>query len=441
MHLPKGLYPVRALIDTHLSVLTPAQRAGLALWVYGSVLSHSACQNTVVTTLERLGSFASVRERLREWLYDGQDKRAKCRAQVQPSVCFAPLLRWVLGWWQGEELALALDATNRRTELTHLVISVLYRGTAIPVAWQVLPQRQPGSWLPHISALVHALAPALRPTRPLRPTSPRSPLRPMRAGPDATQRTVVCMVDVGLWSRSIWSLLRQVGWHPLMRIPREAVFTPDGRGQKMVPVRSLVREPGTAWVGHGVAFSRGGSHGTGGHKPHRAGTPEFPTEGPRRMPSTLVAVWGQGYKEPWFLLTDLAPERICARVYWYALRMWIELGFRALKGFGWRLDRTRRTDPARVSRHWLVLAVATLCVLACGTRQEDAQQAGVDPRWLRGPVPVAQKVGRTLSVFARGLTGLERMLWAGWLWRRLWLAPEPWPDPPEGLRVTAYAPG
>ncbi|HEY7033017.1 MAG TPA: transposase [Thermomicrobiales bacterium] len=47
-------------------------------------------------------------------------------------------------------------------------------------------------------------------------------------------------------------------------------------------------------------------------------------------------------------------------VLWYGLRMWIEVGFRALKGLGWRWERTRRTDPDRVARHWLVLAVATL---------------------------------------------------------------------------------
>ena len=57
---------------------------------------------------------------------------------------------------------------------------------------------------------------------------------------------------------------------------------------------------------------------------------------------------------------------------WYALRFWIELGFKALKSLGWKWDKTRRTDPDRVSRHWLVLSVATLLSLAYGTRVEDA---------------------------------------------------------------------
>ena len=40
----------------------------------------------------------------------------------------------------------------------------------------------------------------------------------------------------------------------------------------------------------------------------------------------------------------------------------------AIKSLGWKWDKTRRTDPARISRHWLVLAVATLLTLAYGTR-------------------------------------------------------------------------
>lgn len=56
---------------------------------------------------------------------------------------------------------------------------------------------------------------------------------------------------------------------------------------------------------------------------------------------------------------------------WYGLRMWVELGFRALKSLGWQWQRTRRTDPAREARYWLILAMATWWVLAYGTRCQD----------------------------------------------------------------------
>lgn len=68
-----------------------------------------------------------------------------------------------------------------------------------------------------------------------------------------------------------------------------------------------------------------------------------------------------------------------AGVLWYRPRVWIELGCRALKGTGWEWQKTRRADPDRVARHWLVLAVATLWVLAAGTRAEDTAARGIPP--------------------------------------------------------------
>ena len=59
---------------------------------------------------------------------------------------------------------------------------------------------------------------------------------------------------------------------------------------------------------------------------------------------------------------------------WREMRFWIETGFNALKSVGWQWQKTRRTDPARVERHWLVLSVATLLTLAFGSRVEAARR-------------------------------------------------------------------
>ena len=80
--------------------------------------------------------------------------------------------------------------------------------------------------------------------------------------------------------------------------------------------------------------------------------------------------WYAEQEEPWGILTDLPPEE--AGTSWYALRFWIEVGFKpalgpdrgALKSLEWQWQKTRRTDPARISGHWLVLSVATLLALA-----------------------------------------------------------------------------
>jgi hypothetical protein len=392
MHVPRELHPIERALAEHLPHLRPPQRRGLALWVLGAVLAQSACQSAVIAALLPWAPHHALRQRLREWLLDGADKAAPCAAQVEAEACFAPLLRWVLGWWQGRELALAVDATARREEVVALVVSVLYRGSAIPVAWAVLPGNVPGPWLGAILRLLR---------------------RPRPAVPAGW--TVLVLADRGLWSPRLWKRVRDLGWHPLLRIQRRTTVAPDGR--ERCPAGALVR-PGEAWVGRG-----------------RLGWPKG-----RRRSVTLVAVWTTTQEEPWVVVTDLPPDRV--GVSWYALRAWVELGFRALKGLGWQWQRSRRTDPARVARHWLVLAVASLTALAHGTRVEDARERGLPPARLRAPPPPAAHTRpRRISLVRLGIQWLRHLLARGRLWSRLWLAPEPWPQPPPGLAITVHGQG
>ena len=102
---------------------------------------------------------------------------------------------------------------------------------------------------------------------------------------------------------------------------------------------------------------------------------------------------------------------------------------------GWQWHRTRRLDPTRVDRHWLVLAVATLWVLAHGTRVEEARLRGLAPGRVRRPPlePAAPVRVRPLSVFQLGLSQTQRLLVRGYGWARVWLQPLPGPDPPGEL--------
>ena len=392
MRLPTECYRIHETLREHLPTLRPAQHRGLALWVYGTLLAQSACQHAVISALAGVGSWHTVRQALREWLYDGADKAAPCATQVAVGPCFVALLRWVLAWWQGPTLALAVDATAHQDRVVALVVSVLYRGSAIPVAWHIRPATQPGAWLPPLQALLRQLAPAVPPTF-----------------------TVLVLTDRGLWSPRLWRTIRALGWHPLMRQQARSTFRPWGQRRQVVT--KLVAGPGQAWVGAGVAF-----------KARR-----------QRQRGTLVVVWDTDQAGPWVLLTDLPPEAI--GVCWYGLRVWIELGFRALKGVGWQWQHTRRTDPTRVARHWLVLAVVMLWALATGTRAEDAERLGRAPAHLRSPPRVPpRRRPRLVSVFRRGVSWLRIQLLRRWLWRRLWLAPEPWPQAPPRLQIISHAP-
>ncbi len=371
---------------------------GLVLWVYGIILARSGCQNAVASELSFIGSFNSIRQYLREWLYDGQDRSNPCRVQLDVRLSFVPLLKWLLELWESDRLVLAIDPTMKGDRINAIAISVVYRSCAIPVAWHILPANTPGKWMEPIVDMLGVLSEG----------APK-------------HMTALVMCDRGLRSPKLWDRIRRAGWHPYVRQSTNTVFCPDG-GTRL-PARHLVPGPGHAYVGFGTAFRRLSI----------------------RRRGTMIVVWDRGQEEPWVVVTDLAPSE--AGVCWYMLRFWIELGFRMQKSFGWQWQNTRRVDPERVSRHWLAMSVATLWTLAYGTRVEDANDLGIDPSRLRSPPKLLAPTHRSatseprriVSVLRLGVSWLRRLLHKGRLWRRVWLLPEAWPKPPSNMKIIYHA--
>ncbi len=389
----KSVVPLEAHLCARLPDLSPAQRKGLAYGVVGTVRAGSACLNAAFSMLATdVAAHGRLRPRLRLWMRDKPSSQGGyCGPAVAVRSCFVPLLRWILSLGQGSELVLALDPTSHRDRVVSLAVRVAgalwARSCALPVAWQVVPAQQPsGSWVQAYCDLLPRRAPAI---------------------PGSMHVTVLC--DRGIASPRLWDAICPQGWHPYLRYPQHITFQsrePCGRGPRL-PARAWVTQPGHSCVVAGTAFGPG-----------------------RRRRCTLVAVWGAQMAAPWILLTDQPPAAVSLEV--YGLRVWIEQGFRILKREGWNWHRTRRRDPARVDRHWRVMAVATLQVLAHGTRVEDAALLGRHP-WHLTQAPAtlpARTRPRAISVFRLGLTPLRRLCCQGRTWQGLWLRPESTSAPP-----------
>jgi hypothetical protein len=312
-------------IRTHLPQLSKPQAPVLALWSLGMVLARSCALSAVSVWLAALlqRKDNTVRQQLREWCYEAEAKRGARRQALVVEDCFMPLLRWVLGPWQGTQLALALDATTLGLRFTVLAVSVVYRGCAIPVAWTILPANQPAAWRGHWLRLLRLLRPAI----------PKG-------------HTVIVLADRGLYAPWLFRRIVRLGWHPFLRINRGGTFRPDPQATYR-PLSGFGPSPGTRWRGTGTAFK----------------SPQ------RRLRCTLLACWEDGYTEPWLILTDVPPAASDAG--WYGLRAWIEQGFQITKRAGWQWQHTRMTHPARAARLWLAVAVATLWLLSVGGVAEE----------------------------------------------------------------------
>jgi hypothetical protein len=381
----QAVYQWTKVVTTHMPHLSKPQATVLALWSLGMVLARSCALSAVslmlARGLERKPN--TVRQQLREWCYEAAAKRGGPRQELSIETCFVPLLGWVLSWWEGQQLALGLDATTLGQRFVVLVISVLYRGCAIPVVWAVLPAGEKHAWRREWLWML----------RQVRAAVPR-------------RFFVIVLADRGLYARWLFGRIVRLGWHPLLRINVGGTFRPAASAHYH-PLRSLVPQPGTQWVGSGTAFV-----------------------GPRRrLNCTLLARWEEGYTDPWLLLTDLAPS--AGEACWYGLRAWIEQGFKITKRGGWQWQRTRMTDPQRAARLWLAVAVATLWLLSVGSEADASVPIATVLPLPADVLPPARPRRATqlrlVSVFRQGWIGLlvallnQRRLPTGRF------VPEPWP--------------
>src|SRR3989442_11147032 len=194
-------------IMQHLSPLSKPQATVLALWSLGMVLARS-CALSAVSHLLATGmrrKEQTARQQLREWYDDVPRKRGTKRQAVRVETCFAPLLGWVVSWWQGTQLALALDATTLGQRFVVLAVSVVYRGCAIPVAWVILPAGAKHAWRREWLRLLRRLRPAIPPGW-----------------------TVIVLADRGLYAPWLFRRVPRVGWHPFLRINTGGSFPPAG---------------------------------------------------------------------------------------------------------------------------------------------------------------------------------------------------------------------
>ncbi len=360
MSCQQALYQWSTVVTTHLPHLSKSQGAVLALWSVGMVLARSCALSAVAgfmaAGLERKEN--NVRQQLREWCYEARAKRGWQRQELVVESCFAPLLEWVLSWWQGQQLALAVDATALGARFVVLAVSVVYRGCAIPVAWTVLPANQKHAWRGEWLRMLRQLRPAIPATM-----------------------TVIVLADRGLYARWLFRRIVRLGWHPFLRINAGGNFRPVD-SNRFQPLRTFTPQPGWRWQGRGTAF----------------------VSCPSRLECTLLACWEQGYKEPWFILTDLLPQ--AGEACWYGLRAWIEQGFKITKRGGWQWQRTRMSDPQRAERLWLAVAVATLWLLSVGGAADQSVPPSTlgDVTPLLGPGQRQRRATRLrlVSVFRRG---------------------------------------
>jgi len=282
-------------------------------------------------------------KRYARWVNEAQAEAEEPALEVLP---FVPAL---LASLSTGTLVFVMDGSEVGRGCLALVLSVVYRGRTLPLAWVVVKGKKG-----HFPAATHV--------RLLQEGAKMLP-----EGAD-----VVFLGDGEFDSVELQAALQAQDWAYVCRTSGNTILDVDGA--ELSPT-DLWLAPGDCLCLPEVRFTRQ-AYG----------------------PVQVIAWWRTGYQEPLFLVTNLElMEEAC---HWYRKRFRIETFFSDQKSRGFHLHKSHLAAPERLARLMIAACLAYIWVIYLGYR---AQQDGL--------TPLIHRTDRCdLSLFQLGLRLLEYLL-------------------------------
>jgi Transposase DDE domain len=272
-------------------------------------------------------------------------------AHILEEVYFLPYAGALLRHLALQTVVLVMDGSGVGRGCTALMLHVVYKGRALPLAWRV--RQAPKGHFPedlHI-AVVELIREVI---------------------PEGTQ--VVFVGDGEFDGTALQATLHEAGWSYACRTAMSTVATWEG-----VPFRldalGACSQPGRLIELKAVYVTRE-AYG----------------------PIMVLCCWAKGYQEPLYLVSNLATAEEACR--WYQKRFRIETFFADQKSRGFHLHKSHISDPQRLSRLCIAACLAYIWIVYLGSLGETEGWRKVIHRRKRCD----------LSLFQLGLRVLEHFL-------------------------------
>ena len=252
-------------------------------------------------------------------------------------------------------LVLVIDGSDVGRGCLALVLGVVYKQRALPIAWLVVKGSKG-----HLPEELHiALAEHVQPMIP--------------AGAQ-----VIFLGDGEFDGITLQATVDGFGWEYVCRTAKNAVLFEDG---EQFTFEELGIQPGD---------------------PPRS-VPEVLFTHEQYGPVCAIACWRKGCKKPLYLVTNMAVAEEAG--YWYRKRFRIETFFSDQKSRGFHLHKSHLDDPLRLSRLMIAACLAYIWIIYLGALAHLEEWIGVIHRTDRCD----------LSLFRLGLDLLEHFLDEGML--------------------------
>jgi hypothetical protein len=284
--------------------------------------------------------------------------------RIQVMDLYGPLIQQGLTEWGNYKLYLALDTSMLWGRYCIVRISVIYRGRAIPIAWQVLEHSSSSVAYEKYQELLDTV----------------DALLPYRC-------QVVFLADRGFADTKLMTDLQRLGWHWRIRIKGNfCIYRPGHRRRK---VNAVPLACGQARFWHHVRITA-----------------------QQYGPVHLALARLRGGKECWFVVSDELTDLLTFDE--YGLRFDIEENFLDDKSNGFQLESSQLRSPESLSRLCFVLAITTLYLVAQGTAVvKQGKRRWVDPHWFRGSSYLKIGWNWIKTALVKGFDLITRLLLSG----------------------------
>jgi hypothetical protein len=235
-------------------------------------------------------------------------------ARILEELYFLPYAEILLAYLAVETLVLVMDGSVVGRGCTALMIHVIYKGRALPLAWRV--RQGPKGHFPedlHI-ALVALMRACL---------------------PEGTQ--VVFLGDGEFDGTTLQETLNEAAWFYVCRTAQSTVATWEGETFRLDTL-SACNKPGTLIECKGVQITRD-AYG----------------------PVMVLSCWAKGYQEPLYLVSNMDAAEEAYR--YYQKRFRIETFFSDQKSRGFHIHKSHISDPQRLSRLLIAACLAYIWII------------------------------------------------------------------------------
>jgi hypothetical protein len=293
-----------------LKKLMPTHKQGhvvtLAMMVSGIVMSQKAHLSAMSLEIPHPAKPKSLEKRMRRWVKN---------ENVEKEFYYLPYAQMLLEHLSNHPVTLVLDGSTVGRGCMTIMVCVVYRQRALPLAWLVYKGKKGHTTAERHIAVLNQLLPLI-----------------------PAEAEVVLLGDGEYDSPDLLAWIEnETDWAFVVRSASNVLITHEGMQYPLAELAALNAQT----IASSVLFT----------------AQEY-------GPVHAIAWWDDAYEKPIYLITNLAhPEQACS---YYRRRALIETMFSDQKSRGFHIHKSHLADPERVARLLLASSLAYLWLIYLG---------------------------------------------------------------------------